>query len=765
MKRRRFARFTSMRFLHWGVLFSCLCLAINLLALSIGNQPELDVERPSGTPIADGTTDDVGDRSVGTVTLSYYIYNRGTALLTITGATASNYSNCSGFSSSETFPMEVAAGGGTKLTVSFDIDGTGAFDFDMAIASDDADEDPYDIEVSGTGVGPELDVERPSGTGIDDGGTDDVGSQAVGTVTLHYYIYNRGTGPLTISGATATNHVNSSGFSVTTSLPLTVAASGSSKLTVDFNVDGDGAFSFDIDIASDDADESPYDIAVSGTSQPTLTIVTVGAFGGDNVDSTGGTPTPSAIDCPGGTVCVASFEPNDVVTLDVTVDPASSFQGWSGDCAAFGAALSGAITMDDCKVCTATFVAVPDIDVERPAGTTIPDGGTDAIGNQAPATHHLTYAIDNSAGGAELSVTGVTASSLVNTSDFGVASDLPLAVPAGSTATLRLQFDVDALGAFSLDVHIANNDPDETPYDIQITGTGAAVPEIDARGNDITIFNGDDSPRAGDLTDFGNVPVGGGSKTHTFTVRNTGLASLSLTGGSQRVTIGGPHAGDFTVTSDAAASVAADAETTFEITFQPSALGTRQATISIPNTDSDENPYEFAIEGTGVDFTAPSATTAAATEIGSTTATLNGIVNAHADSTAVEFHYGLSPSYGAVVAAIESPLTGSTDAAVMAVVTNLAPNTTYYFRVAAQNSVGTTYGEPMTFSTLMLGDINGDRVVDVLDARLCLQIAQGTITATPAQRDAADVDGDGDVDMDDAEILAEYVIGKRASLP
>jgi len=57
------------------------------------------------------------------------------------------------------------------------------------------------------------------------------------------------------------------------------------------------------------------------------------------------------------------------------------------------------------------------------------------------------------------------------------------------------------------------------------------------------------------------------------------------------------------------------------------------------------------------------------------------------------------------------------------------------------------------------GDVDIDGKIDVLDVRLCLQIALGAIEGTAAQRAAADYDGDGDVDLDDAIALAEYVIG------
>jgi len=59
------------------------------------------------------------------------------------------------------------------------------------------------------------------------------------------------------------------------------------------------------------------------------------------------------------------------------------------------------------------------------------------------------------------------------------------------------------------------------------------------------------------------------------------------------------NAADFTVTANATTPVAASGQTTFQVTFDPSAPTLRWATISIANNDADENPYNFSIQGTG----------------------------------------------------------------------------------------------------------------------------------------------------------------------
>lgn len=126
------------------------------------------------------------------------------------------------------------------------------------------------------------------------------------------------------------------------------------------------------------------------------------------------------------------------------------------------------------------------------------------------------------------------------------------------------------------------------------------VPIMAVKGNSVVIADGDITPSFTDNTDFGAIlEAGAVTKAITYTISNTGLAALNLTG-TPLVSISGANASDFTVTTFPVTPVAATTgTTTFVITFDPSATGLRTATVSIANDDATVNPYDFAIQGTG----------------------------------------------------------------------------------------------------------------------------------------------------------------------
>jgi hypothetical protein len=132
-------------------------------------------------------------------------------------------------------------------------------------------------------------------------------------------------------------------------------------------------------------------------------------------------------------------------------------------------------------------------------------------------------------------------------------------------------------------------------------------PEINVQGNDgqvpptwTDIPHQDVTPTTAKGTDFGNAFFGV-NVDHTFKIQNTGTADLTLDGTPpDYVVIGGTNPADFTVTLQPTTPVAQSGETTFTIRFNTSTEGLRQATVTIPNNDNNEDPYTFTIQGTGV---------------------------------------------------------------------------------------------------------------------------------------------------------------------
>ena len=103
----------------------------------------------------------------------------------------------------------------------------------------------------------------------------------------------------------------------------------------------------------------------------------------------------------------------------------------------------------------------------------------------------------------------------------------------------------------------------------------------------------------------------------------------------------------------------------------------------------------------------PTVTTSSVKNIEATTAILIGNVDANNLSTVVTLEYGTTTSYGSTVTAAQSPVTGVTTSSVNADIAGLTEATIYHFRVKAVNSLGTTYGSDLTFTTL-LADVEGN---------------------------------------------------------
>jgi phosphodiesterase/alkaline phosphatase D-like protein len=127
----------------------------------------------------------------------------------------------------------------------------------------------------------------------------------------------------------------------------------------------------------------------------------------------------------------------------------------------------------------------------------------------------------------------------------------------------------------------------------------------------------------------------------------------------------------------------------------------------IPNTEYHYRVVATNAAGTsyGIDrmfrtaVAAPIATTVAATAITATSATINGTVNANNYPTDIYFEYGTSTLYGTTLQASPDKANGMSNTSGAANLTGLQPGITYHYRVVANNSFISIYGNDMTFTT------------------------------------------------------------------
>jgi hypothetical protein len=155
-------------------------------------------------------------------------------------------------------------------------------------------------------------------------------------------------------------------------------------------------------------------------------------------------------------------------------------------------------------------------------------------------------------------------------------------------------------------------------YFLKVTGTGLSkgsytvlakwtaapvtvgAPEIGLLGlNSTPIPDGALTAKTTDGTDFGEVDLSNGSRSTSFSVRNTGKATLTL----GTVQLSGSGAAQFRVTTQVPSTVAAGRSAAFQITYNPTTVGRHQASVSLSNNDANESSYDFVIVGSGISST------------------------------------------------------------------------------------------------------------------------------------------------------------------
>ena len=161
--------------------------------------PEIVVEEPSGTPLTTGETRDFGNGLVGTTSSAktFVIRNLGNATLQNLAATLGGSHPGDFALNPSILPANIAASGNTSFTVTFTPTATGTRTATLTIASNDADENPTTITLTGQGVTAPAITTQPASQTITSGTTATLTVVATGTAPLAYQWYRGDTGDTT----------------------------------------------------------------------------------------------------------------------------------------------------------------------------------------------------------------------------------------------------------------------------------------------------------------------------------------------------------------------------------------------------------------------------------------------------------------------------------------------------------------------------------------------------------------------------------------
>jgi len=415
----------------------------------------------------------------------------------------------------------IAPGTADTFTITLSGSAIGTFNSTITIVSDDADENPFTFDVSGTITAPEINVFvglDNTGTVVTNGQTTvvDLGSAVEGNNIIQTIaIENTGTSDLAIGSITSSATEYTVG-----GIPTTVAAGSTQTFTITLNGTTPGIFNTTITIVNDDADENPFTFDINGSiTTPEISIF----LGADNsgvaitAGQTGSIDYGSAIV---GNDIVQSFAIENTGTsiLNITNITSSSADFTvtssitsiaTGITETFEVTLSGAnvgtfnttitVESDDTDEALFDFSVIgtiepppaPEINVFLGSGNTAP-----AINDAQPEPINVgtgmlendftqTFAIENT-GTFVLNVSSIS----ITGTDYTVNSSIS-AIAVGTTETFDVILSAATPGIFDAIVTITSNDLDEGEFTFSITGTilGMNIIEGEVPSGNVLISN------------------------------------------------------------------------------------------------------------------------------------------------------------------------------------------------------------------------------------------------------------------------------------
>ncbi len=452
-------------------------VGVELRPGAVGDQPDIAV-----TP----ASHDFGDVVVTNTSSSqsFVVENSGTADLQVSATTLTG---------SHAGEFAIVGGGGSFIlapgaTATIDVNSTplslGAKTANLSIASDDPDEDPLDVPLSGNGIAapaPDIAVAPAS---------NDFGDVLLNASSIQLFVVsNTGTADLHVSSSTLTGTVAAEFAIISGGGAFTLAPSQTDTVEVSFTPTNAGAKSATLRIASDDPDENPVDVALTGNGilpTPDIAVLPTSHDYGDVVINTNSSrlfeitndgsanlnlTSKTLAGADAGQFSILSggsavtLAPGETDTVEVSFNPttlgakSATFTIASNDPDenSLDVSLSGA------GVATPT----PDITV----APTSHDYGAVTVSTSASQTFQL-----GNSGNADLMVSATSLSG-VDAGNFSIsAGGGSFTVAPGLTHDVDVTFTPNSVGGKSATLTITSDDPDENLLDVSLSGTGQDAP-------------------------------------------------------------------------------------------------------------------------------------------------------------------------------------------------------------------------------------------------------------------------------------------------
>jgi hypothetical protein len=232
------------------------------------------------------------------------------------------------------------------------------------------------------------------------------------------------------------------------------------------------------------------------------------------------------------------------------------------------------------------FVPTPEIAVTDPNGVPLEDGGSvvlNGVGVGQPAS--ATFTVFNE-GDANLTLNAASLASSLAGTPFSVRDSFVQSTLApGEDTQFTLGVNTSSAGTFSANVAFNNNDRDENPFNVSLSVTISAGPEVDVRDGNTSIPDGSVT-----AVNIGETTVGE-PITRTLSVVNAGGATLTV--GNFLI-----DNSAFTLVGTPPASLAPGQSGSLVIQLNAVTAGTPVAQVSFTSNDSDESLYAFTVRGT-----------------------------------------------------------------------------------------------------------------------------------------------------------------------